>query len=106
MNAAEKALATFRTPPHNHTCPQAICAAFGHDEMLEDVRTMGAGRAPGGLCGSLYAACLLAPGHAEEIKAEFQAANGAIRCAELRQLRVPCQACVRTSAMLLEKALG
>lgn len=106
MNAAERALATFRTPPYNHTCAQTICAAFGHDEMLEDMRPRSGGRAPDGICGSLYAACTLAPEHAEEMKADFMAANGAIRCAELRQLKVPCQVCVRTSATLLEKFLG
>lgn len=106
MNAAERALATFRTPPYNHTCAQTICAAFGHDEILEDIRSMSGGRAPSGICGSLYAACTLAPEHAEELKAGFLATNGAIHCAELRKLKVPCQMCVRTSATLLEKFLG
>lgn len=106
MNAAERALSTFRTPPYNHTCAQTICAAFGHEELSGSMKALGGGRAPGGICGSLHAACTLAPEHEEELKAGFLAANGAICCAELRKLRVPCQMCVRISASLLEKILG
>lgn len=105
MNAAEKALSTFRQPPCMYNCAQTVCAAFDRDDMLEAMKACGGGRAPEGTCGALYAATLLAPERAGEITAAFLSANGATRCRELKgEHRVPCQTCVATAASLLDKA--
>ncbi len=104
MNAVEKALSTFRQPPHMYNCAQTVCAAFGRDDLLEAMKSCGGGRAPEGTCGALYGAMQVAPERAEEIKAAFLAANGATLCRQLKgENRVPCQVCVRTAAELLLK---
>ncbi len=104
MNEVEKALSTFRQPPHLYNCAQTVCAAFGREDLLEAMKTCGGGRAPEGTCGALYGAMQVAPERAEELKAAFLAANGATECRRLKgENRVPCQTCVRTAAELLLK---
>ncbi len=104
MNASERALSTFRKPPHMHNCAQAICAAFGREDLLPLAKSNAGGQAPGGLCGALWGAMQVCPERAEEIRAAFLAANGAVCCRELKGVgRVPCTTCVGTAAQLLEK---
>lgn len=87
-----------------YNCAQAVCAAFGRDDLLDDMKNCGGGRAPEGMCGALYAATALSPGRAGEISEAFRDANGATTCRELKGARrVPCQTCVATAAALLEK---
>ena len=105
MTAAEKALSTFREPPYMYNCAQTICAAFGRDDLLDDMKACGGGKAPDGICGALYAAMTLAGDKSAELYEAFRAAHGACTCRELKggELRVPCQECVKTAALLLEK---
>lgn len=105
MNAAEKALSSFREPPYMYNCAQTICAAFGRDDLLEPMKACGGGRAPEGTCGALYAALTLAGDKAPAVQEAFLAAHGACTCRELKggTARVACQDCVRTAANLLEK---
>ncbi len=104
MNTIEKALSTFRQPPHMYNCAQTVCAAFGRDDLLDAMKACGGGRAPEGTCGALYGAMQVAPERAEDIKAAFLAANGATQCRQLKGgLRVPCETCVRTAVSLLLK---
>ena len=104
MNPTERALSTFRQPPHMFNCAQTICAAFGREDLLPLAKDNAGGRAPGGLCGALWGAMQVCPERAEDIKAGFLAANGAICCRELKGVgRVPCTACVRVAAELLRK---
>lgn len=103
MEPVEQALATFRKP---YNCAQTICNAFGRADLLESMSGCARGNAPGGLCGSLYAATQLCPAQAVAITAAFEARNGATTCAKLKgECRVPCPECVRTSAELLQAAL-
>lgn len=105
MNAIDQALSTFRQPPHHYNCAQTICAAFGRRDLLETMQGCGAGRAPEGTCGALYAAMQIAPGLAESLHRSFGELNGATRCRELKgEKRVPCETCVRTAAGLLVQA--
>lgn len=103
MNAAEKALSTFREPPFMYNCAQTVCAAFGREDLLEEMKSCGGGRAPEGMCGALYGAVQVAPERAEEIKSAFVAANGAWKCCDLKggTPRVACQQCVRVAAQLV-----
>ena len=62
----EHALKVFRQPPARLNCAQSMVHAWREvvgDTALTvaELKPFGAGRSPGGLCGSLYAACLLAP---------------------------------------------
>ena len=62
----ELALKVFRQPPDRLNCAQSVLHAWREvvgDTALAvaDLKPAGAGRAPEGLCGAIYAACLLAP---------------------------------------------
>ncbi len=103
MNAAQRALSTFRQPPCMYNCAQTVCAAFGREGLLPAMKDCGGGRAPEGICGALWGAMQVAPERAEELRAAFRAANGSIYCRELKGAgRVPCTTCVSTAAGLLE----
>lgn len=108
MNAAEKALSTFRQPPCMYNCAQTICAAFGREDLIEPMKSCGGGKALEGTCGALYAAMTLAGDKAETIKSAFVAEHGASTCCELKggAARVACQDCVRSAARLLEELEG
>lgn len=102
MKRIEQALATFRQPPYMYNCAQTICAAFGREDLLEEMKACGGGRAPEGTCGALYGAMQVVPSQAEALKVEFCAAIGATQCGKLKgEHRVPCQTCVQTAAELL-----
>ncbi len=106
MNAAEKALSTFREPPYMYNCAQTICAAFGREDLLEPMKACGGGKAPEGICGALYAAMTLAGDKALELMEAFRSIHRACSCRELKggTPRVACQDCVKTAATLLEQA--
>jgi hypothetical protein len=102
------ALKVFRQPPDRLNCAQSVLHAwqqvFGNTALtLADLKPFGAGRAPEGLCGSVYAACLLAPDRAEELKAAFVARIGSLYCKEIRTAKKhSCADCVAEGAELLE----
>lgn len=106
MNAAEKALSTFREPPYMYNCAQTICAAFGREDLLEPMQSCGGGKAPEGTCGALYAAMTLAGDKAPALVEAFRSIHGACTCRDLKggTPRVACQDCVKTAANLLEQA--
>lgn len=57
----QKALAEFRNP---YSCSQTVYAAYAANpdaEELNNLKAMSGGRAPGNLCGALYAAKQLLP---------------------------------------------
>lgn len=97
------ALAVFRQAPQRLNCAQAVLAGYqavtgDRSLALETLKPHGAGRAPDGLCGSLHAACVLAPARAPEIKAAFAAQIGALRCKDITR---PCPECVAAASDLL-----
>ena len=91
-----------------YNCAQAVALGNGHEEQKEDLARCGGGRAPGGICGALHAALLLAPeDQREAIQAEFQRQAGALTCREIKgQTGTPCLQCVEIATALLEKAQG
>ncbi len=101
------ALAVFHRAPENLNCAQAVLAAYqavsGRPVAAVDAyRVFGGGRAPGGECGALYAACQAAPESAEALRAGFAARAGSTLCRPLkRELRFPCPECVGLAAELL-----
>lgn len=69
---------------------------------IADFKPFGGGRSPEGLCGALYAACILAPDHADAIKAAFSARLGSPDCRALRAAGThPCESCVAQASDLL-----
>ena len=103
----EHALKVFRQPPDRFNCAQSVAHAWreviGDTAItVADLKPAGAGRASDGLCGALYAACLLAPDRAEELKAAFAARVGSLYCKEIRTAKKhPCAECVAEAAELL-----
>jgi hypothetical protein len=106
------ALKHFRRPPQSLNCSQSVLYAYqqvgGQTELsLTDLKAFGGGRAPGGLCGALHAACALAPDKAERLKSRFVEMTGSAFCRELRRVNQhPCEVCVAEAAQLLENELG
>ncbi|MBF0618661.1 MAG: C-GCAxxG-C-C family protein [Candidatus Omnitrophica bacterium] len=89
-------------------CAEAIAYAFQDKFKLsaEDLSRFvacGGGRAPGGVCGSLYAAqVILEKNHSQAAKdcaAALLARAGSIQCREIRALKkLPCVGCVEMVA--------
>ena len=104
----EHALKVFRQPPDRLNCAQSVLYAwrevFGDTALtIAELKPAGAGRAPEGLCGAVYAACQLAPNRAEELKAAFAARLGSLHCKEIRAAKKhPCADCVAEAAELFE----
>ena len=103
----QAALHVFRKPPERLNCAQSVRYAWREvsgDTVLTvaDLKPFGAGQAPDGLCGALYAACQLAPNRSEELKAAFAARLGSVHCKEIRAAKKhPCADCVAEAAELL-----
>ncbi len=95
-----------------YNCCQAIRRFFQRrfdvsEEVLQEGKAHGGGRAPEGVCGALYAAeeLLKASG---ELKAELRAAFlkrvGAITCREIKgEQKTSCQECVNVASELLQE---
>ena len=101
------ALELFGAFPRKHNCAQAVACGLGADGLYDDLSSCGGGRAPGGMCGALYAAMQMVP-EAERLRLqeEFAAALGAVDCAALKQqLNVPCVECVRIAAEAAERLM-
>ncbi len=92
-------------------CCQAVLKAFSDktgmtDEQIgEQYRAHGGGRAPGGLCGALHAAReLLNEDDFKKLLKEFETIAGANTCRDIRsQKLLPCIECVEQVAKLLNK---
>jgi hypothetical protein len=94
-------------------CSQAIIGAFRDKFSLDEnsigmFASYGAGRAPGGDCGALYAAMsLLEAHHQDKIKdceTMFASHAGSTKCREIRQIRkISCVGCVEKAAEFVDK---
>lgn len=98
------AIASFRRAPERLNCAQAVLSGYqsvtGDTTIpVADFKPFGGGRASGGECGALHAACLLAPQDASKIRQAFKARAGAGRCRDLDGF--PCPECVGLAAQLL-----
>lgn len=106
------ALSVFHKPPENWNCAQAVLDAWqglsGRTVApVDSFRAHGGGRAPGGECGALYAACMAVPEAAEELREAFAVRAGATTCRALKgERRLPCTECVGIAADLLSERLS
>lgn len=100
-----KAVEIFSAVPKIYNCAQTVASAAGRGDLLDDMKLCGGGKAPGNICGALYAAMVIA---GEEkglkIREDFESALGASTCSDLKNYEmVPCVRCVEKAAELLEK---
>lgn len=102
------ALEHFLRPPERMNCAEAVLYAYQQISgdtaiAISDMKPLGSGRAPGGLCGALHAACTAAPDRAERLKARFAEIVGSVVCKEIRRAKQhSCEVCVAEAAQLLE----
>ena len=92
-----KAYEFFTQAGHPFNCAQALMMGAGHPERKDEMAACGGGRAPGGMCGALYAALQLTPAERHEaLIAAFKARVGATTCREIKGAAtpVPCAQCV------------
>ena len=101
----DRAVEIFSEVPRKCNCAQAVAAGLGRDDLVPFLASCGGGKAPGGRCGALHAAMLIAgEGKAAEVRAKFVAAAGSEFCKVLKQeLKFPCVKCVATAAALAEE---
>lgn len=91
-NRPKRAAEFFHLAPANWNCAQSIHKAlqpltgFSDQEIEALYRTYGGGRAPGGLCGAIYAVrtLLKSEEQAERATQTFSAEAGGLTCAQLR----------------------
>jgi hypothetical protein len=96
-------------------CALAVAEAFRERypldaESVEQLASCGGGKAPGGVCGAIFAAKVIldqyAPGKAGEILSEFASLAGSAKCREIRGARkLPCVRCVELAAEQLLQIL-
>ena len=90
-----------------YNCAQAILKAFQDrynvsNEMIEQYKQYGGGRAEGGTCGALYAALALASDDQKQmIKTIFEQAANNTLCEEIKDKTLSCQDCVAVAAEAL-----
>jgi hypothetical protein len=96
----------YQAPGHPYNCAQAVALGAGYENLVDELKCCGGGRAEGGICGALHTALLLSnPQQHEQIKAEFCRQAGALTCREIKgAAATPCSACVEIAAALLAEA--
>lgn len=103
-----KAASDFFRTEEKLNCAQAVLRYFDcPPEKIAEFREFGDGRAPGGLCGALYAAKIVLNDEEKfaELCREFgEKTQGALTCREIKGgSGFPCEACVNLAASLAEK---
>ena len=103
-----KATDTFRNPAYGHNCAQAVAnkwkELYGSEDIVKEYSPYVGGKAPGGLCGAVFAAMQAVPDHSEEIRKEFVELCGAETCRAIKmESGTPCAVCVDTADKLVEK---
>ena len=94
-------------------CGQAILKAFQEkfslsDDVISQFKAYGAGKAPEGFCGALYAAKVIlekqSPEKSQDVEKAFLACAGSTKCKEIRALhKLSCLGCIEKAAEWLEK---
>ncbi len=109
----DKLASEYFSRKHMLSCSQAVAKAFQNelnlsDNYIADLDKVSSGMAPGGLCGSLYAALELCKGEKmkQEVIDEFLAQAKHAACRDIRINRtISCRKTVELAARLLEKHL-
>ena len=100
----DKALGFFTAVPKVHNCAQAVTDGFDRHDLMDEMSSSGGGRAPGGMCGAIYAALALLPEEKrDEALAEFVKRTGSSVCREIKSIyKTPCAECVAAASDILE----
>lgn len=109
MSRVQQAIEGFRNP---YKCAQAIYAVYSaevNDRTLEQMEGFSGGRAPGNMCGALFAVMMLAPEEKRgQIISEFVSITGSTKCMDIREgplCGMTCEEYVGLAAGILEKVL-
>ncbi|MDP4206208.1 MAG: C-GCAxxG-C-C family (seleno)protein [Bacteroidota bacterium] len=109
-----KAELLFHQPPHNYNCAQSVVKAWQErfnipEQVIEEFRANGGGRAEDGICGALYGAFYLLkndPEKRKEIEKQFNERIGSVYCRQIKkENKHSCQKCVHIADTLLESML-
>jgi len=105
---SEQAVAFYTQKPKQYNCAQAVAKTFQRDDLVESLKSCGGGKAPGGLCGALYAAVLLAGEERNAaVKEQFLKEIGHLECKAIRKNgRATCTDCVCRATEILELTTG
>ncbi len=102
----------FHHAPENWNCAQSVLKGFQAEcdipeSRIDEFRAYGGGRAPGGICGALYAAdMLLAEQGRDSISRQFAAEAGNIHCLHIKkESKTSCKDCVKIADRLVEESL-
>lgn len=111
----EKARALFlgQSGIKKHNCAQAVAAAFKErceitEALIESLGAFGSGKAPGGLCGALYAVQVLfeksSPHIFDKCRKTLVDAAGSAQCKDIRKSRkLSCLGCVEAMAEIIAR---
>jgi len=98
----DEAASVLRQPPLRLNCAQSVLALCGIENRLDEFSEHGGGRAPGGLCGALYAALqLVSEDRRDDVRKAFAAEAGAEKCQDIKRgTGTSCQMCVAIATAL------
>lgn len=100
----KKAVELFTATPRQHNCAQSVASGCGREDLNSAMQSNGGGRAPGGLCGALYAALhCVREENKEHLLEDFVKEVGGTHCKELKEKGISCTKCVEVGAKLLKK---
>ena len=96
--------------PRDITCSEFVWKAFQEEkkfteEEIMSVAKFGRGKAPGNICGALYAgAMLVKPEFKDKMYEEFGKVAGAVKCKEIKKLdKLQCPGCKALAIELIKK---
>lgn len=90
----KKAIDFYHKKEH-YNCAQSVIVAYGNEDNLDEYKAYGGGRAPGNLCGALFAGVnILGEADQSAIMDYFIYKAGTAKCRELKANKFPCTACV------------
>lgn len=98
---------------HNKSnCAESVAFAlknkFGiNQEVLKQFKNCGAGKAPDGICGALFAVKIIlkdSPDKFKELEGDFIKTSGSVKCKDIRAShKLTCLGCVEKAAGFLDK---
>ncbi len=95
-----------------YNCAQAVLKAFQDrfnttEQQIESAQQQGGGRAPGGVCGALFAAQSLVEEPQEQVLTQtFKSKVGHTLCDAIKASGVSCYDCVETAENALEQTIN
>lgn len=104
----------FHKPPYNYNCAQTILKVYQKEfniseELIEEFKANGGGRAENGICGALYSTLYLmkqTPKNLKTIQDKFIKQIGSPYCKTIKQTSPPpCLKCINIASKILDQIL-